>query len=165
MLKLGDGVGVDRAERIGRVEVRADEIHRHLAVGAVAGEVVEPGVARTCWAADLQARVDPLERRGGGVVEREAVGLRAGPERLEVRLVPALERPLRDLADAVTLDPMAREPLDQVAPGSEIVRWRDVALVVEDDLVAGKKHARHEREFDDRLHSDRQQKVEGAGGV
>ena len=165
MLQLRDGVGVNGAKRIGRVVMRADEVHGRGRAFAVSSEVVQPGVVRRGRAADLQACIDRFDSLGSGAVELEVGRLVAGPEGLEVGLVPAFERPLRHLVKSVALDPVRHQPAHQLAPLRVILGRRNIALVAKDDIAPGGQHARHERQFNHRLHADGEQKVKDAVGV
>ena len=55
--------------------------------------------------------------------------------------------------------------LNERAPGVVVSGRRDIGTVMKDRLLAGSQHARHEAEFDERLHADRQKKVPDAIGI
>src|SRR6185437_8656008 len=124
--QLGERVVARRAERVGRIVVRADEIERRIRATAVLDEIVYPRVRRARRPADAQAFIDTLDRDGRAPVELEIILLRRGPERGEVRLVPYLEEPVAHFAHTVALDPVDDEPLDQRAPLRNVLRRRDV---------------------------------------
>ena len=60
---------------------------------------------------------------------------------------------------------MAHQFADQHRPLRVVSRRRDVGAVVENRLVAGCQRGRHEAQFDERPHADRQQKVEDLIGI
>ena len=124
-------------------------------------QVVDPAHGRGGWSTDLEGGIDRLDRLRGGVVQVEVVGLRAGPEHLQVRLVPDLEQPAGDLVAAVAIDEMADQRLDQVAPPAEIARRRDDPAVVEHRAVRvrGQVGGR-ERQLDDRAQPGLEQPVQ-----
>jgi hypothetical protein len=129
--------------------VRGDEIERAAAVDDEVEEVRDPPGRGRRWPADEQALVHVLDRAGRGLVEAEVLLLRARPEDLEVRLVPDLEAPPRDLVDAVAVDEVPGEAGVELRPAIPVVRRRDDPAVLEDRLVglAGEV-ARHERDLD-----------------
>src|SRR6185437_6182622 len=90
---LGGVVGVDMG---------ADEIDRHPPLGHMRKKRANPRRLRCRRSADPQAGTDALEIARGVIVKLEVAFLagRAAPE-IEIRLVPYLEIPLRNLIDAV----------------------------------------------------------------
>ena len=91
------------AERIGRVDVGADEVHGEAPALAVGEQLVDPCGHRRGRAADAERRVDGLDGLGRVTVELEVVALRPRPERRKVGLIPDLEEPLAHLGHAVVL--------------------------------------------------------------
>ena len=143
VLELGDRIGVDLAEGVGRVVVGADEIGGYLGRGAMAHGIAHPGVPCRRRAADLQASVDRLERGGGAVVEREVRGLIAGPEERQssARSTPrtASSPPRRCRSGRSSGWPACGPARPNPASSRGGVM---LALVVEDDVVARRQAKR-----------------------
>ena len=160
-----------RAPRVGRVEVRRDEVDRRAERGRARDEVVEVLEPHRRRPADLERGVRRLDARRGRVVERH---VRLG-EAHAPHLVPHLEAPARDLGRAVALDEVRGERLHEPPPRVEVLRRRREpfvpALVAEDVHVRARgrvpaaaggvvaavvvarravgERGRHERELDD----------------
>jgi len=101
-------------------------------------EAVHPGSLRGGGAANAEARADAFDGTSGVVVEIVVSGFLwiAGPE-VDIGLVPDFEIPLCDLVDAVALDEMAREILDELLPLVTVFRRGNVLLVPEGMKGAG----------------------------
>ena len=160
--RLVDAEG-DLLRRAGRVRVPGDEVDRHVTVGDEVRERLPPLVVRAAAdgrPTDLEVRVDVLDRARRLLVEAE-VRLLVGvlPEDREVRLVPHLDRPAAHLLDAVAVDLVAQQRLDEGGPLAVVPRRRDVALPPEDRLVAGRELRRHEPELEERPDADREEEV------
>ena len=80
-----------------------DEVGGQALRAAEADEIAHPGVVGRRGAADLQRRIDALDRLHRISVQLEIIALLAAPERGQVRLVPDLEEPLPHLLDAVPI--------------------------------------------------------------
>ena len=117
----------------------------------VVEEVRDPARRRGRRAADEQPGVDALDGLDGEVVELEVLVARAGPEDLEVGLVPDLEAPARDLVDAVALDEVLGQVAAQRAPRLPVVGHADAGAVLEHRRfrIRGELPG-HERELDHR---------------
>ena len=144
------------------VDVRADEVDRHVVLVHVREEVGGPRGLRGGRAAHADARIHRLERAHGVVVQGEVGGLLrlAGPE-ADVRLVPHLEVPAGDFIDAVALDQVLRQRADHRVPFGIVLRRRDVRAVPEclQRGRVGGQFRRHEAEFDERLEAVLEQAV------
>ena len=92
--------------------------------------------------ADGQARVDVLDRGCGDVVEVEPLVPGAGPEHLEVGLVPDLEVPPEHLVEAVPVDQVLDQALHEVVPALPVLGRGDVRGVLEDGLATGRRRGR-----------------------
>ena len=73
-----------------------------LAVKAPIGHIVAGGRA-----SHLQCRVNGLDAQRGDTVQFKILGPGAGPEGVQIRLVPHLKEPLVHLLCAVTLQPVS----------------------------------------------------------
>jgi hypothetical protein len=145
--------------------MRGDEIAGQLLAPAKGDKIGDPFVVGGGRTTDPQFRVDRLDRRRTVPVQLEVIGLRAGPERGKVRLVPDLEEPLPHLVDAVTRDPVVDELADQRVPVGQLFRRRDIAAIAEHGLVSRGKRARHETQFDEWPHADLAQEIHDQIGV
>ena len=107
-------------------------------------------------AADDEPRVDLAHGGRGDVVQLQVVLGRAGPEDLQVGLVPDLEGPPLDDLVAVALHEVGGEVAHQVVPALPVLGRRDDRVVAEDRLgrVAGQV-VRHERDLDDGVEPER----------
>src|SRR5688572_8245044 len=111
-------------------------------------EIVDPASGGGRRSPDEQAFVDGLHGPRGRVVEVEVVALAAGPEDLDIGLVPDLEAPADDLIEAVSLDEMPNQRLDELLPSSQVPWRRDQPDVVEDTRGrVGGERLRHERQL------------------
>ena len=86
--------GIDKHLRLGRVDVKREEVERQFLVAAVGDERLRPVARhrRERGAAHLQLRIVGLDHPGHGLVEPEVILLRAEPHerQLHVGLVPDL---------------------------------------------------------------------------
>ena len=163
--KLRLGIVAGLAERVRRVMVRADEVGRQPVARAEAGERLHPGIRGGGRATDFQPAIDGLDRFRRVSVEFEIVVLLAAAERGQIGFVPDFKKPLPHFVDAVPADPVAHQFADQHRPLRVVLRRRDIGAVVEYRLVAGCERGRHEAQFDERPHADRQQKIEDLIGI
>ena len=143
------------------VNVRGDEIDRHVLRCGVRDEAIDPCSLSCGWAADAQARADALQRLRGFIIElvvRRFVRL-ASPK-IEIRLVPDFEVPVRDFVDAVARDEMLGELADQIVPLGIVFRRRDDGAIPEGlvDVFGGELFG-HEAQLDKRTHAIFQQAV------
>ena len=155
-------VGALEAEWVGRVEVRADEVHRKAVPLAVVEQLVDPRGHGRRRATDAERRVDGLNGLSSMAVELEVVALRPRPERREVGFVPDFEEPLAHLGDAVALDPVDDQLADEHRPGVVVLGWGDIPPVVENGLVTRGQHLGHEAQLNEGSHPDRQQEIPDA---
>ena len=124
-------------------------------------QLLDPAGRRRGRAAHAQARVDRPDGGGGHVVELQVLLGRAGPEHLEVGLVPHLERPVLDqVLEAVAVGQVRDQVADQVVPAVPVLaaatrsrRTRTRSCRV------GREVVRHERQLHDRVQPDRAQVV------
>ena len=124
-------------------------------------EVVDPAGGRGRRPTDRQPLVDGLHGSCGRVVQVEVVALAAGPEDLDVRLVPDLEAPADDLVEAVARDEVPNEGLHQVRPAIQVSWRRDEPDVVEDARFRiGGEGLRHERQLHERPQARRQEAID-----
>src|SRR6267143_3134911 len=95
-------------------------------------EAVHPGGLCRGRAADAETRAHAFDGARSAIVEL-VVGrfFRIADPEVNVGLVPNFEIPLRDFVEAVPLDEMAREILDELLPFVPILGRRDVLLVPE----------------------------------
>ena len=101
-----------------------------------------------------------LHRGRADVVQPEVLVEGAGPEHVEVRLVPDLEAPAADLVAPVALDEMRGEVADELTPTIPVLRRRHDGAVVEHGLVRVQGEiAGHEADLDDRPQPERQDPV------
>src|SRR3982074_597482 len=96
------------------------------------GEIGNPAGGRGRRSPYLEARIDGLDRGGRLIVEPEIIRPAAGPEDLEVWLVPDLEPPVAYFGGAVAVDEVLRERADEAAPAAPVFRRRNDRAVVED---------------------------------
>src|SRR5262245_42074134 len=129
-----------------------NEIYRHGICGSVFQKIAHP-IGRSCGrSAHTKARADGFEGAGGMTVKLEVGGLFgfAGPE-IDVRLIPHLEIPLRDLVEAIAFDKVTSESADKVVPFAVILGRRDDLLVPERmNVLASGELSGHEADFDER---------------
>ena len=142
--------------------MRAHEVCRYALRFAVAEERGNPRVVGRSGTADADPVIDVLQRIRRSLVQREIVGAASAPERLQIRLVPHLEKPLAHLADAVALLPVLGQRADERGPLRVVLRRRDIATVVKHRRRTRGERGRHEAQLDERPHSDREQKIPDA---
>src|SRR5260370_8412394 len=115
-------------------------------------EMIYPSSLCCGGSTGAQARVHAFDGPGGVVVELVVGSFPriAGPK-VEVRLVPDFEVPLRDFVDAVALDEMACEILYELFPFVPVFRRRNILLVPEGmkDAGVGGQLFGHEAELDE----------------
>ena len=118
------------------VDVRGDEVERHVVGRGMGDHVADPGGLCGGGASHADARVDAFEGAGGVVVQLEVglLGGAASPE-IDVGLVPDFEVPLRDFIDAVALDEVLGEGGDEGVPPGVVLGRRDYLLVPEGVVV------------------------------
>ena len=127
----GDRAQVERRVAVG---VGAHEVDRRAGGRAMREQLVDPLAGGRCRSADDERVVDGPHRADGDVVEAQVLVARAGPEDVEVRLVPDLECPGADLVAAVALDEMRHEVADERVPAIPVARWADDGAVLEHRL-------------------------------
>ena len=140
-------------QRRGAVGVGGDEVDRGAGALGVRQQLLDPAGRGRGRSADPQPRVDRLHGVRGDVVEPQVLLRRAGPEDLEVGLVPDLEGPVLDhLVAAVALHQVRDQVVDQVVPAVPVLGRRDDRGVVEDRLAGVRGEVvRHERQLHDRV--------------
>src|SRR6185437_5740278 len=83
----------------------------------------------------------------------------AGPEAIQIRLVPDLEAPALHLRPAETRFEVADEGADQGRPFTVVLWRRAVRGVVEDRLASAREGSRHEADLDEGLHAGAQDRL------
>ena len=161
---MSQGVGLI-TRGVSRVMVRGHEVDRDLARLAEREELFNPSVACRRRSAYFQRRVDVLDGAGGDAIQLEVVVPGAAPECLQIRFVPHFEEPRCHFLDAVALDPMRHERVDQGRPLRVIPRGRHVAAVSEDGLGSGRERRGHEAQLDEWPHANREQEIDDLVGV
>jgi hypothetical protein len=150
---------------VGRVMVRGHKIDRHVALLTELEKLFNPSIARRRRSADFQRWVNLLDGVRSDPIQLEILLLGASPKGLQIRFVPHFKEPFRHFLDAVQVDPMRNERLDQGRPLFVILWGRHVAAVMEDGLRSGRERCRHKTQFDERPHANRQKEVDDLIGV
>ena len=151
----------DVARLVVAIDVRRNEVERHVGLLGVADHFAYPRRLRRCRAAHAQRRRNRLDVAGGVVVKLEVGWLlrRAAPE-VEVGFVPDFEIPLRNFINTVALHEVLGELRDQVVPLRIILRRRDVGVVPERLQVRSRSQlVGHEAELNKRLHAQSEQAI------
>jgi hypothetical protein len=145
--------------------VGADEIQRDARLFGVRRELLDPFRRRSGRAADSQLRVHRLDGPSRLVVEPQVLKPRTGPEDIQVRLVPHLECPVRDLVNAVPGNQVSSELGDQAPPLIPLPRRGDDSPVGEDGLLrVTRQRGRHEGQLNYRTQPQTEQAVvDGVG--
>src|SRR5688572_32885900 len=102
--------------------MRRDEIRGHLVAIAEVDEVFDPFAFRRRWSPDSQRGVDLFNRFDGVAIQLEVVALCRDPEPAQVRFVPDFKEPLNYFVNAVALDAMCHNRLDQLELRPEVAR-------------------------------------------
>ena len=144
----GDRSQVERRVAVG---VGGEEVDRRARLAGGDQHLVDPGRRRRRRTADGERSIDAFHGGRADVVQPEVLVTGAGPEHVEVRLVPDLEAPAADLLAPVALDQMRGELAHQLAPTIPVPRRRHDGPVVEHGLVrVPGEIAGHVADLDDR---------------
>ncbi len=123
--------------------------------------VGNPGRLRRRRPTHPQTRISPLDGPGGVIVELKIGRLfRLSSPKVDIRLIPDFEIPLRDFVHAVAIDQMFREVINQRLPFRIILRRRRKGMIPE--RVRGQRcsqRARHEAHLDEGPHAVVQQSI------
>src|SRR6185437_9085255 len=106
-----------------------DEVHRDMVLGSVAQKLRHPCCRCGRWPAHTQPRRDGLQRTRRVRIQIEVrFHARDTAPEVDVRLIPNLEVPLRNLINAEVLDQVLRECTDQTIPSLHALRRRYIRL-------------------------------------